>query len=81
MKYLPLLMFTAVMVVGSIFHFTDWMRRERRLKKLMQEIKGVPGKASLIHENWCPFPKTATCLCGKEPAYSIERRKDRGELK
>lgn len=33
----------------------------------------------VLHARWCPFPKTATCLCGKEHFYSPAARVARGD--
>ncbi len=49
--------------------------RTARLRELRQAAKPV-----VLHENWCPHPKTATCLCGKEPFYSPTNRRARGEI-
>lgn len=46
------------------------------IKLLRQHAKPI-----IFHENWCPHPKIATCLCGKEPFYSPEKRRERGEIK
>lgn len=58
--------------------FRDVRREKARIKELRQATKPV---VFLFHENWCPHPKTATCLCGKEPFYSPANRRARGEIK
>lgn len=50
------------------------MLKPETIKELRQAAKVIK-----FHAAHCPFPKTATCLCGREPNYSPAARRARGE--
>jgi hypothetical protein len=61
---------------GGSKEAAEYWENRNKMKAIRQHAKPI-----IFHASWCPMPKTATCLCGKEPLYSPEKRRERGEIK
>lgn len=54
------------------------LKRRRLEREAMRRIRQA-SKPIRFHANGCPFGRTATCLCGRDPIYSPAARAARGE--